>query len=955
MPMLPPAARRLAAALALLVLSGAAASAQINRIEFNGQDLFLSGGNVAWVNFARDIGPGATDLAAFDQAFADVHAHGGNAMRLWLHTTGAVTPEWDGNVVVGPGAGTIQDLRAILDLAWQHEVGLMLCLWSFDMLQASNGTTVVNRSRALLTDTTLTRAYIDNALIPMVEALRGHPALLAWEIFNEPEGMSEPYGWTATRVAMSDIQRFVNLTTGAIHRADPDVPVTNGTWAFIALTDVQNLLPPPPPSGDVDLRRLQSGLERRYRQPFTLEQARAYEAGLLRGGNFNYYRDDRLVAAGGDPDGTLDFYTVHYYEWANTALSPFHHDRVHWQLGKPLVVAEFFLYDSRDGNVDATYGVPYEDLYTTLYDRGYAGALGWQWFDWRTNRIPERENWPRIRENMDTMWALHRADVDVVPRLFVAYFRADPPGIEGGQTSELAWYVTGAASVTLDGAPVDSVGTATVSPTATTTYTLVAVSRSDPGEADTSEVTVTVLPPELVNRALDRPAVASTVEQCCGGTVPASAAVDGDPNTRWSSGWQAGDTDGDPDDEWIHVDLGRAYDLLRVVLTWEAAYGASYDVETSFDAQVWTPVHQERSGDGGTDEVAFATPPSARYVRMHGLVRGTAWGYSLWEFEVYGLPSALQPPEVALMQPVEGALLAPAGTATVLAAALDVDGTVEQVTFYADGEEIGTDTDAPFYVSWVNVPEGEHVLTAVARDDDGLQVSSAPYPVTAVDASAFPRFEAEAATFTGEVTIGNAPSASGGRYLDLRASGSIAFDVSATEAGDYHLVVGYNLAYDTPKTQVLVVNGDTLGEVRFTGPTATWLQRVVRVPLVVGPNEVRLDASWGWMYVDYVAPSTEPVTAAEEGGGGDALILSPPVPNPSATTAVIGYTLGRAGPVRLEVFDVMGRRVAVLVEGPQAAGAHSVRLDAEGLKPGVYLCRLTTDVGVRVRRITLAR
>ena len=143
------------AAVLVLLLAGAAGEARAqatDRIAFNGQALWLSGGNVAWVDFARDIGPGATRLDRFEEAFADVHAHGGNTMRLWLHTTGAVTPEWDGNRVVGPGEGAIEDLRAILDLAWRYEVGLQLCLWSFDMLRVSNGPGVTDRAHALLTE-----------------------------------------------------------------------------------------------------------------------------------------------------------------------------------------------------------------------------------------------------------------------------------------------------------------------------------------------------------------------------------------------------------------------------------------------------------------------------------------------------------------------------------------------------------------------------------------------------------------------------------------------------------------------------------------------------------------------------------------------------------------------------------------------------------------------------------
>ena len=209
------------------------------RIRFHEQDLWLNGGNVAWIRFARDIGPGETRLDLFEQMFRELRENGGNTFRLWLHTNGANTPEWRESTVVGPGAGAIDDLRAILDLAHQNDIGLILCLWSFDMLRIRFGPEVTDRNYALLTEEDKLQAYIENALIPMVRELKGHPAILAWEIFNEPEGMSNEFGWPFNRhVPMSDIQRFINRTAGAIKRTDPDVQVTNGSWSFRAASDV---------------------------------------------------------------------------------------------------------------------------------------------------------------------------------------------------------------------------------------------------------------------------------------------------------------------------------------------------------------------------------------------------------------------------------------------------------------------------------------------------------------------------------------------------------------------------------------------------------------------------------------------------------------------------------------------------------------------------------------------
>lgn len=63
-------------------------------------------------------------------------------------------------------------------------------------------------------------------------------------------------------------------------------------------------------------------------------------------------------------------------------------------------------------------------------------------------------------------------------------------------------------------------------------------------------------------------------------------------------------------------------------------------------------------------------------------------------------------------------------------------------------------------------------------------------------------------------------------------------------------------------------------------------------------------------------------------------------PNPFAQRTTIRYTLGETVTVRLEVYDTLGRRVALLAEGLEEAGAHEVAFDASGLPSGVYLYRL---------------
>jgi len=98
------------------------------------------------------------------------------------------------------------------------------------------------------------------------------------------------------------------------------------------------------------------------------------------------------------------------------------------------------------------------------------------------------------------------------------------------------------------------------------------------------------------------------------------------------------------------------------------------------------------------------------------------------------------------------------------------------------------------------------------------------------------------------------------------------------------------------------------------------------------------------------APASPPVPPAPA-----SLVLAPARPNPFNPRTVIGFVLPRAAHVQLAVFDLRGRRVADLVDGPLPAGPHAVTWDARSTASGVYLCRLQAAGEVATRKVLLAR
>jgi hypothetical protein len=245
-------------------------------------------------------------------------------------------------------------------------VALNISLWSYNMLQSGdvhpNGeASDLANNKLLITDDTYRQAYIDNFLRPLVKAIKGHPALYSWEIFSTPEGMSNEFGWTDSKVPMSAIQKTVNWMAAAIHDEDPGALVTSGANTFQTCSGTAK----------------------------------------------NYYSDGELKAAGGKANGTLDFYGVHYYASQGQTVSPFTHPASYWNLDKPVVIGEFWAED--------TDGVKKDALFTNLFENGYAGAWAWQYYNKDTTNGQVRDyTWPSMQAGMRAVYDAHAADIELV-------------------------------------------------------------------------------------------------------------------------------------------------------------------------------------------------------------------------------------------------------------------------------------------------------------------------------------------------------------------------------------------------------------------------------------------------------------------------------------------------------------------------------------------------------------
>lgn len=318
--------------LALLAFAATQVNAADSRVTLpNGKKIFVSGMNLAWINFANDVGDVPLQTAQFDAAMKAISDSGANTMRIWLSTNGMHDPKYGSDgLVSGPASKTVENIKSMLILAKKNNLVLVLTLLTHNLVDLSNVTdnTILNNNKKLLNTDDGLNAYINNYLKPLVKEIGNDPNLLCWEVFNEPEGMVNGWSSPANTISKERVQKAVNWIAAAIHETDSHVLVSNG-------------------AASMDSK--------------------------------DWYRDDALITAGGKANGTLNFYMVHYYGWNGVNSSPFTKACSYWNMDKPLVIGEYASSDWKPGidNMRIYDSAKVDTLMTYLDKTGYAGGLGW--------------------------------------------------------------------------------------------------------------------------------------------------------------------------------------------------------------------------------------------------------------------------------------------------------------------------------------------------------------------------------------------------------------------------------------------------------------------------------------------------------------------------------------------------------------------------------------------------
>ncbi len=158
--------------------------------------------------------------------------------------------------------------------------------------------------------------------------------------------------------------------------------------------------------------------------------------------------------------------------------------------------------------------------------------------------------------------------------------------------------------------------------------------------------------------------------------------------------------------------------------------------------------------------------------------------------------------------------------------------------------------------------------------------------------------------------------------------------------------------------QMLTLRYDADGSTAWVGRHYAWASRGVGVALASDNSVYAVGLGNSITTIKYAQSPVDVPAPANDGVGRVALLA--PEPNPFKSDVTLRYTLAKTERVRLEVFDVSGRRVASLVDGVQGASEHRLLWNGRDLHgsttpPGVYMMRLSAGANEESRKVVRMR
>ncbi|MEJ3405918.1 discoidin domain-containing protein [Rathayibacter sp. YIM 133350] len=498
--------------------------------------------------------------------------------------------------LVAMGANTIRtwgtgaDTKKLLDSAAAHGIRVINGFWLLPGGGPGSGGCIDYTTDENYKSTTQTD------IINQVNTYKTHPGVLMWNVGNESLlGLQNCFSGTKLEDVRNAYAAFVNRVAVAIHAADPNHPVTStdawtGAWPYLKRNAPALDLLAVNSYGDV-CNIKQTWIDGGYNKPYIVTEGGAP-------GEWEVSND-----ANGVPNEPTDVAKAAAY--VNSWNCIIGHKNV--GLG-----ATFFHYGT-EGDFG---GVWFNVIPGGNKRLGYysiAKAWGKTGFSNTPPVISSMSVTENVAAGSTVTVSVKATDPDGDTLKYVPFFNST--------------YIDGSGGTAFQDGPQPTPGTFQLTAPQTLgvwkAYVWVEDGHGNVG-VESRSFRVVAPPVAGTNIAKGKPASASSFQTTVDNYSPGQA-VDGNVATRWASEWS--------DAQWLQVDLGSVQSFTHVQLLWESAYGKAYTVQTSNDGATWSTIKTVTAGDGGADD--FDVSGNGRYVRLSLTQRGTAYGYSLFEFGIY--------------------------------------------------------------------------------------------------------------------------------------------------------------------------------------------------------------------------------------------------------------------------------------------------------------------------------